>query len=65
MGLSSCMWTLHGVNYHACARRLGDGTAGACRGAVDAGVATAPSEGAAAAKTARSVAANLMQAVDD
>ena len=64
-GLSSCVWTLRGVYHHARARRLGAGATRACRGAVDAGVATAPSEGAAAAKTVRSVAANPRQAVDD
>ena len=63
-GLSSCVWTLRGVYYHARARRLGAGTTRACRGAVDVGVATAPSEGAAAAKTVRSVAADPMQAGD-
>ena len=63
-GLSSCVRTLRGVYHHARARRLGAGTTRACPGAVDAGVATAPSAGAAAAKTVLSVAAELTQAAN-
>ena len=63
-GLTSCVWTLRGVYYHTRARRLGAGTTRACRGAVDVGVATAPSAGAAAANTVLSVAAKLTHAAN-
>ena len=64
MGLSSITWTLHGVYYHVRARRCGAGPTRACRGDVDAGVATTSSEAVAAVKMVLSVAASLTQACD-
>ena len=64
MGLSSVIWTLHGVYYHVRARWCGAGPTRACRGDVDAGVATTSSEAAAAVKIVLLVATNIMQAFD-